>query len=70
MGPSSSCSSPRENSHSAEDWSYSLELAEEYAFDGEVGKWLNEMVPIPVSALKCQSRGTFGFYLIMMLLYL
>ncbi|OAY51562.1 OVARIAN TUMOR DOMAIN-containing deubiquitinating enzyme 12 isoform X1 [Manihot esculenta] len=47
VGPSSSCSSPRENSHSAEDWSYSLELAEEYAFDGEVGKWLNEMVPIP-----------------------
>ncbi|KAJ9178078.1 hypothetical protein P3X46_009993 [Hevea brasiliensis] len=47
VGPSSSCSSPQESSYSAEDWSYSLELAEEYAFDGEVGKWLNEIVPIP-----------------------
>ncbi|XP_065868269.1 OVARIAN TUMOR DOMAIN-containing deubiquitinating enzyme 12-like [Euphorbia lathyris] len=47
MGPSSSCSSPEEISYPLEDWSYSIELAEEYAFDGEVGKWLNEMVPIP-----------------------
>ncbi|EEF32965.1 cysteine-type peptidase, putative [Ricinus communis] len=43
----SSCSSPQENSYPEEDWSYLLELAEEYAVDGEVGKWLNEMVPIP-----------------------
>ncbi|KAF2283325.1 hypothetical protein GH714_002288 [Hevea brasiliensis] len=27
----------------AKDWSYSLELAEEYAFDGEVGKWLMKL---------------------------
>ncbi|KDP44013.1 hypothetical protein JCGZ_05480 [Jatropha curcas] len=45
--PSSSCSSPQENSYPTEDWSYSLELAEEYAFEDEVGKWLNEMAPIP-----------------------
>ncbi|GER39459.1 cysteine proteinases superfamily protein [Striga asiatica] len=30
-----------------EDWSYLLELMDEYAFNGEVGKKLNQMVPIP-----------------------
>ncbi|WCJ40995.1 OVARIAN TUMOR DOMAIN-containing deubiquitinating enzyme 9 [Euphorbia peplus] len=47
MGPSTSCSSPEEVPYPSEDWSYNIELAEEYAVDGDVGKWLNEMVPIP-----------------------
>ncbi|XP_031123284.1 OVARIAN TUMOR DOMAIN-containing deubiquitinating enzyme 12-like [Ipomoea triloba] len=47
VGPSSSCSSPREGSYSEEEWSYSLELLDEYDLDGEVGKRLNQMVPIP-----------------------
>lgn len=46
-GPSSSCSSPDEKSYYGDDWSYSLELANEYTFDGER---LNQMVPVPVSA--------------------
>ncbi|CAN1346382.1 OVARIAN TUMOR DOMAIN-containing deubiquitinating enzyme 9 [Linum perenne] len=47
MEPSSSCSSPQENQYCREDWSYSADMTDVYAFDGEVGKWLNEMVPIP-----------------------
>ncbi|KAF5188010.1 Otu domain-containing protein [Thalictrum thalictroides] len=47
MGPSSSCSSPGENLYNGEEWSYSLELTDEFALDGEVGKRLNQMVPIP-----------------------
>lgn len=49
MGLSSSCSSPDEKSYNGEDWSYSLDLTDEYALDGEVGKILNQMVPVPVS---------------------
>ncbi|KAE9461263.1 hypothetical protein C3L33_06837, partial [Rhododendron williamsianum] len=45
--PSSSCSSPGEKSNCGEEWSYSLEIADEYALDGEVGKRLNQMIPIP-----------------------
>ncbi|XP_022730765.1 OTU domain-containing protein DDB_G0284757-like isoform X2 [Durio zibethinus] len=45
--PSSSCSSPEEKLLCVEDWSYSLELTDEYALDGEVGKKLNQMVPVP-----------------------
>lgn len=52
MGPSSSGSSPDENSYCVDDWSYSLELTDEYALDGEVGKRLTQMVPIPVSGIK------------------
>nr|XP_011459289.1 PREDICTED: uncharacterized protein LOC101296346 isoform X2 [Fragaria vesca subsp. vesca] len=44
VGPSSSCSSPVEKSYYGDDWSYSLELANEYTFDGER---LNQMVPVP-----------------------
>ncbi|KAL0369632.1 UNVERIFIED_CONTAM: OVARIAN TUMOR DOMAIN-containing deubiquitinating enzyme 9 [Sesamum angustifolium] len=36
-----------DESYSGEDWSYSLELMDEHALDGEVGKRLNQMVPIP-----------------------
>ncbi|XP_050370826.1 OVARIAN TUMOR DOMAIN-containing deubiquitinating enzyme 12-like [Argentina anserina] len=44
VGPSSSCSSPDEKTYYGDDWSYSLELANEYTFDGER---LNQMVPVP-----------------------
>ncbi|KAF8396549.1 hypothetical protein HHK36_018173 [Tetracentron sinense] len=47
MGLSSSCSSPREKSYSGEDWSYPLELTDESDLDWEVGKRLNQMVPVP-----------------------
>ena len=47
MGLSSSCSSPDEKSHNGEGWSYSLDLTDENALDGEVGKILNQMVSIP-----------------------
>ncbi|KAL2239415.1 OTU domain-containing protein DDB_G0284757 [Sesamum indicum] len=47
LGLSASCSSPGDESYSGEDWSYSLELMDEHALDGEVGKRLNQMVPIP-----------------------
>lgn len=36
-------------SYCGEEWSYPLELTDEYALDGEVGKRLNQMVPVPVS---------------------
>ncbi|XVF46294.1 hypothetical protein PTKIN_Ptkin03bG0016400 [Pterospermum kingtungense] len=45
--PSGSCYSPEEKLLCEEDWSYSLELTDEYALDGEVGKRLNQMVPVP-----------------------
>ncbi|KAK6163363.1 hypothetical protein DH2020_000227 [Rehmannia glutinosa] len=47
LGISGSCSSPGDKSYSGGEWSYSLELMDEIAFDGEVGKRLNQMVPIP-----------------------
>ncbi|GAV62632.1 OTU domain-containing protein [Cephalotus follicularis] len=47
IGPSSSFSSLEEKSYCGEDWSYSLEPTDEYAHDGEVGKWLNQLVPVP-----------------------
>lgn len=45
MSSPTSCSSPEENCK--EDWSYVLDLTDEYALDGEVGKRLNQMVPVP-----------------------
>ncbi|XP_042511395.1 OVARIAN TUMOR DOMAIN-containing deubiquitinating enzyme 12-like isoform X2 [Macadamia integrifolia] len=45
--PSSSCSSPEQKSYNGDDWSYSLELTDESVLDGEVGKRLNQMVPVP-----------------------
>ncbi|KAK9158481.1 hypothetical protein Scep_005055 [Stephania cephalantha] len=45
--PSSSCSSPGIKSNYGEDWVCSLELTDEPILDGEVGKRLNQMVPIP-----------------------
>ncbi|GLT54834.1 hypothetical protein SLA2020_279980 [Shorea laevis] len=46
-GPSTSCSSPDKESYCGDECSYSLELTDEYALDGEVGKRLNQMVPVP-----------------------
>eukprot|EP00257_Ricinus_communis_P016624 XP_015574854.2 RNA polymerase sigma factor sigF, chloroplastic [Ricinus communis] len=43
MVPSSSCSSPGNE----DEYSYSPEFADEYALDDEVGRRLNQMVPIP-----------------------
>lgn len=48
IGISSSCSSPEE-SHDGEDLTYNLEITDEFDLDGEVGKRLYEMVPVPVS---------------------
>lgn len=50
MESSSSCSSHGEKQYDGEDWSASLESDEFSALDGEVGKRLNQMVPIPVSS--------------------
>ena len=40
---------PKEVSNCEDEWLYSLGLMDEYALDGEVGKRLHQMVPIPVS---------------------
>ncbi|KAK4857015.1 hypothetical protein QYF36_023696 [Acer negundo] len=45
--PSSLCSSPDEKSYYGEEWSYPLELTDEFAFDVEVGKRLNQMISVP-----------------------
>lgn len=47
IGVSSSCSSPEGKPLSGEDFSYSLEMTDESVLDGEVGKRLNQMVPVP-----------------------
>lgn len=43
--PSGSCSSPEERSCDGEEYSYSLEITDESALDGEVGKRLNQIIP-------------------------
>lgn len=48
VGHSSSCSSPAE-SYDGEDLTYNLEITDESDLDGEVGKRLYEMIPVPVS---------------------
>eukprot|EP00262_Sarcandra_glabra_P017073 TRINITY_DN5730_c0_g1_i3.p1 TRINITY_DN5730_c0_g1~~TRINITY_DN5730_c0_g1_i3.p1 ORF type:complete len:323 (-),score=55.97 TRINITY_DN5730_c0_g1_i3:3-971(-) len=48
MGPSSSCSISEDKLYGGEEWSHSLQLTDEFsALDGEVGKRLNQMVPVP-----------------------
>ncbi|KAL4560500.1 hypothetical protein LXL04_032652 [Taraxacum kok-saghyz] len=47
MGHSSSCSSPGNRSYDGDDYSYNLEITDESELDGEVGKRLNEIVPVP-----------------------
>jgi hypothetical protein len=44
-----SCFSPGEKSSYVEDFSNTLDITDESALDGEVGKRLNQMVPVPVS---------------------
>lgn len=41
--------SPERQLNYGEEWAYSLELSDEYAFDDEVGKRLNQMASVPVS---------------------
>lgn len=48
IGLSSSCSSPAE-SYDGDDHTYNLEITDESHLDGEVGKRLYEMIPVPVS---------------------
>ncbi|KAM7526193.1 hypothetical protein LguiA_016095 [Lonicera macranthoides] len=47
MGPSSSCSSPGDRSYDGEEYSYTLEITDEPELDGEFGKRLNQMIPVP-----------------------
>ncbi|XP_076895261.1 OVARIAN TUMOR DOMAIN-containing deubiquitinating enzyme 12-like [Bidens hawaiensis] len=47
MGPSSSCSSPENRSYDGDEYSYNLEITDESELDGEVGKRLHEIVPVP-----------------------
>ncbi|XP_041992210.1 OVARIAN TUMOR DOMAIN-containing deubiquitinating enzyme 12-like [Salvia splendens] len=47
LGIPASCCSPGDELYCEEEWSSSLELMDEHAFDGEVGKRLNQMVSIP-----------------------
>lgn len=48
MEPSSSCSSPGEQPYEGEMWT--LELMDDFSsLDGEVGKRLNQLIPVPVS---------------------
>ncbi|KAF5467088.1 hypothetical protein F2P56_016950 [Juglans regia] len=42
-----SCSSPREQSSNVEDLLHTLDITDEFALDGEVGKRFNQMVPVP-----------------------
>ncbi|KAI5665279.1 hypothetical protein M9H77_24602 [Catharanthus roseus] len=47
VGPSSSCSSPGNRSRDGEEYLYELEITDESELDGEVGKRLNQMIPVP-----------------------
>lgn len=62
MGTSNSLFSTEERSGDDEDQSCSPEMADESTLDGEVGKRINQMVPIRVSLLlghKCQLHNSF-----------
>ncbi|KAK4607103.1 hypothetical protein RGQ29_001072 [Quercus rubra] len=47
MGPTTSCSSPEEIMYYGDELLYLSDLTDEHALDGEVGKRLNQMVPVP-----------------------
>lgn len=49
MGNSSSYHNSVDNPFADESSSYSLEIMDESSLDGEVGKRLNQIVPVPVS---------------------
>lgn len=51
VGPSSSCSSPGDRSYDGEEYAYALEIQDEFEIDGEVGKRINQLSAIPVSAV-------------------
>lgn len=51
VGPSSSCSSPGDRSYDGEEYAYTLEIQDEFEIDGEVGKRINQLSAIPVSAV-------------------
>lgn len=51
MGTVFTYSYPGENSTNGEDWLYSLDITDESPLDGEVGRRLNKMVPVPVSVI-------------------
>ncbi|KAL8263281.1 hypothetical protein R6Q59_024639 [Mikania micrantha] len=46
-GASSTCSSPGNRSFDGDEYSYNLEITDESELDGEVGKRLHEIVPVP-----------------------
>lgn len=47
LPPTSSCDSPIRQLNYGEEWSYSLDLSDEYALDDEVGKRLNQLASVP-----------------------
>ncbi|CAN4121524.1 unnamed protein product [Withania somnifera] len=47
VGPSSSCSSPGDRSYDGEEYTYTLEIQNEFEIDGEVGKRINQLSAIP-----------------------
>jgi hypothetical protein len=51
--PSSSCSSPA----NGEEYSYSPESNDDYELDDEVGKRLNQLIPIRVSSAALDHHG-------------
>ncbi|CAK7343122.1 unnamed protein product [Dovyalis caffra] len=58
--PSSSCSSPADG----EEYSYSPEFTDEYELDDEVGKRLNQLVPIRVSSAALDHHDGLLFLLV------
>lgn len=47
VGPSSSCSSPSDRSYDGEEYTYTLEIQDEFELDGEVGKRINQLSAVP-----------------------
>lgn len=45
--PSTSCSSTTELSYDGDDYSHYLELMDDSSLDGELGKRINQMIPVP-----------------------
>lgn len=60
VAPSSSCSSPGDGSYDGEEHSYDLEIVDESELDGEVGKRLHQMIPVPVSV---SSKSMLKYFL-------
>ncbi|XP_060201508.1 OVARIAN TUMOR DOMAIN-containing deubiquitinating enzyme 12-like isoform X1 [Lycium barbarum] len=47
LGPSSSCSSPGNRSYDGEDYTYTLDIQDEFEIDGEVRKRINQLSAVP-----------------------